>query len=726
MYLRVPSGTQIINLYISNVGSSGWSIVNSKTVTLTTAWQRFQVTGVAQNGLGVLYLQIGGACTVTNGQVFDVWGAQMEVGSTAGPYVPTEDIPVTVGPSVTNILPDSQQWSATTWVVQNGQVAANSVSAPDGSATGFQTTANSGSGDTYVVDYVQNPAQYSSATVTASVYLRVPSGSKTINLYVANVGSTGWSIVNSTTVTLTTAWQRFQLTGVAQNGLTALYLQIGGGGTVTGGQVFDAWGAQMVMGSSEGIYIPTTGTTTNSSGSTVALAANGLNESYSYDAFGNLQQSGNFSFQQAYTTANQLVGWTYDAAGNLLNDAFYNRYTYDAEGKISAVAGYSYVYDAEGNRVEKAGSALVDYIYFGGKPIARLAGGQWTDLVYGAGGLLAEVPGTQSGVPVYRMVDHLGTGVGMLSSTGIPLSSSDYAPFGQMFSGGSTDPYLFTGKERDSESGNDYFGARYYASSMGRWMSPDPSGLVYADPKNPQSLNLYAYVLNNPLIHIDPRGLDCVYFNNAGDGVESVDHHSDSGECGSNGGDWVNGTTYSDLASYNRKSDTWNIASWGNEGGTPTVYWTTAYAPGPGGGGTDQNGSSIPCSGNCDTANGYSYTGFGFFGPQIANGNWYDALHWAVGQTNQVNKFQKWIINDPNGRNWCGAGGTGATSGGDDWSCMAPDYGYYTTGNTWPGFNLVPFSGNKQLQDINQTLCNNVSSSNIKNFFTYGSFAGCN
>jgi RHS repeat-associated protein len=61
----------------------------------------------------------------------------------------------------------------------------------------------------------------------------------------------------------------------------------------------------------------------------------------------------------------------------------------------------------------------------------------------------------------------------------------------------------FTGKERDSESGNDYFGARYYASTMGRWMSPDPSGLFFADPANPQSMNLYAYVNNNPVNSID-------------------------------------------------------------------------------------------------------------------------------------------------------------------------------------------------------------------------------
>jgi RHS repeat-associated protein len=65
----------------------------------------------------------------------------------------------------------------------------------------------------------------------------------------------------------------------------------------------------------------------------------------------------------------------------------------------------------------------------------------------------------------------------------------------------------YTGKERDIESGNDYFGARYYASSMGRWMSPDPAGIGFASAENPQSLNLYGYVQNNPLAFVDPDGL---------------------------------------------------------------------------------------------------------------------------------------------------------------------------------------------------------------------------
>jgi RHS repeat-associated protein len=67
-----------------------------------------------------------------------------------------------------------------------------------------------------------------------------------------------------------------------------------------------------------------------------------------------------------------------------------------------------------------------------------------------------------------------------------------------------------TGKERDTESGNDYFDARYYASSMGRFMSPDWSAkeepVPYAKLDNPQSLNLYSYMRNNPLGGIDADG----------------------------------------------------------------------------------------------------------------------------------------------------------------------------------------------------------------------------
>ena len=71
----------------------------------------------------------------------------------------------------------------------------------------------------------------------------------------------------------------------------------------------------------------------------------------------------------------------------------------------------------------------------------------------------------------------------------------------------------YTGKERDSESGNDYFGARYYASSTGRWMSPDPINLTNARLLNPaNTLNKYAYGGNNPLKYVDKDGKDITVF----------------------------------------------------------------------------------------------------------------------------------------------------------------------------------------------------------------------
>jgi RHS repeat-associated protein len=85
-------------------------------------------------------------------------------------------------------------------------------------------------------------------------------------------------------------------------------------------------------------------------------------------------------------------------------------------------------------------------------------------------------------------------------------------PFGEAIACTTSSPteHLFTGKERDTESGNDYFGARYYSSAMGRFLSPDWAAkaepVPYAKLDDPQSLNLYAYVRNNPLVRIDADG----------------------------------------------------------------------------------------------------------------------------------------------------------------------------------------------------------------------------
>jgi len=70
--------------------------------------------------------------------------------------------------------------------------------------------------------------------------------------------------------------------------------------------------------------------------------------------------------------------------------------------------------------------------------------------------------------------------------------------------------HKFTGKERDTETGLDYFGARYYGNSLGRFLTPDWSQVIvpipYADSADPQSLNQYSYVRNIPTSRADPTG----------------------------------------------------------------------------------------------------------------------------------------------------------------------------------------------------------------------------
>jgi RHS repeat-associated protein len=107
--------------------------------------------------------------------------------------------------------------------------------------------------------------------------------------------------------------------------------------------------------------------------------------------------------------------------------------------------------------------------------------------------------------------DHLGTAQMEFAQGGYPVWQGQFAPFGdELDSQATANHYKFTGKERDSESGLDYFGARYYGSSIGRWMSPDwsagPSAIPYASLATPQSLNLYSYVGNNPMGAVDVDG----------------------------------------------------------------------------------------------------------------------------------------------------------------------------------------------------------------------------
>jgi RHS repeat-associated protein len=112
----------------------------------------------------------------------------------------------------------------------------------------------------------------------------------------------------------------------------------------------------------------------------------------------------------------------------------------------------------------------------------------------------------------YYFSDHLKTASVITDSAGVIKAESDYYPWGgelQFVSNDSND-YKFTGKKRDTETGLDYFGARYYSNGLGRWVSADwsatPVPVPYADFGDPQSLNQYSYVRGLPTTKTDADG----------------------------------------------------------------------------------------------------------------------------------------------------------------------------------------------------------------------------
>ena len=325
---------------------------------------------------------------------------------------------------------------------------------------------------------------------------------------------------------------------------------------------------------------------------------------WSYDAFGNrlVQATSSQAFtgssgyptcqtgtpgpspphQATYSAKNQFTSVdalpalsvnSYDAAGNLRYTAdMLHLLLYDAEGRTcgfvtAPLSGgrqlIQYIYDAEGRRVAKgtkvlssnetpacgpASSLTVTNVYVtdqAGVIVTEMDGsGTWMHTNVSAGGQFIATYANDSLGVHFHLTDWLGTRRVQANYLGIAETSFTNLPYGEAppVTSDVTEQH-FTGKERDTESGLDYFGSRYYGSSMGRFMSPDPSGLLYSDPNDPQSLNLYSYVRNNPLKNIDPTGLDCVYLNDEGTGVEAggIDHDTSEGECNVNGGYYAPG-----------------------------------------------------------------------------------------------------------------------------------------------------------------------------------------
>jgi RHS repeat-associated protein len=212
---------------------------------------------------------------------------------------------------------------------------------------------------------------------------------------------------------------------------------------------------------------------------------------------------------------------TYDAAGNVTGYGT-STYTYDAENRMIATAGMSYVYDGDGNRVGKCtqgttpgacatnATGTLYWTGIAGAPLVEtdLAGNVQENYILFNGQRLAR----RDASPVamhYYFSDHLGTHSLITDANGTmpPQEESDYYPYGGEIHLSGSDPnhYKFTGKERDTESGLDYFGARHDASALGRFMSVDPA-LESEILEHPQTWNRYSYVYNNPLRFTDPDG----------------------------------------------------------------------------------------------------------------------------------------------------------------------------------------------------------------------------
>jgi RHS repeat-associated protein len=112
----------------------------------------------------------------------------------------------------------------------------------------------------------------------------------------------------------------------------------------------------------------------------------------------------------------------------------------------------------------------------------------------------------------YYHVDAVGSVRAVTDKDGNVVRRHDYFPFGDgpVEVAPGTDPVRFTGKERDVETGLDYFGARYYASRSGRFTTVDPALDIEQALVDPQLWNRYTYVRNNPFRFVDPDGRDTV------------------------------------------------------------------------------------------------------------------------------------------------------------------------------------------------------------------------
>lgn len=257
----------------------------------------------------------------------------------------------------------------------------------------------------------------------------------------------------------------------------------------------------------------------------IRAVSGAIPESFALDPYGNITQYTAFNGSAVpfpVTAGNQLSGSGYatDAAGDLtavpananLGSSAHS-FSYFATGEMHSVDGtYNYLYDGLDRRFEDSWPTAERHFFYAGTSERQIAmepyqtGEPWIDYVWLGNERVAEIFG---GAPRYFFTDQVGSTVLVADAGGNTMAGwpHKYTAFGM------DDPHYvpptgererFAGKERDPESGMDYFEARHFGSTVGRFVSPDPlSGAV----EDPSTLNKYAYARDNPLSLTDPTGL---------------------------------------------------------------------------------------------------------------------------------------------------------------------------------------------------------------------------
>jgi RHS repeat-associated protein len=255
--------------------------------------------------------------------------------------------------------------------------------------------------------------------------------------------------------------------------------------------------------------------------SAVATGSSTYNLLFTYDRYGNMacQTNGstngpcpNWTFS---ATTNQITtsGFTYDAAGDLTGDGTHT-YQWDAEGRLSSVDSGSTTqatYNALTQQVQRVVTGTTyDYLFgLDNRSMEVWKGSQWWDAYVRLPGrpnfLAYDFSSNQSD---FMHANALGSLTTVTNASGTTSGDELYYPWGELWTAVTGTPAYYWGGfdywNWESDTGPTLY--RTYAFSEGRWLSPDPLG---GDLSNPQSLNRYAYVLNNPATFVDPLGLDC-------------------------------------------------------------------------------------------------------------------------------------------------------------------------------------------------------------------------